>query len=304
MNIIKVVPVLFCSLTGLLPISGQGMNGNDCNGVVFTNKLGVNATVAIDSFKYEVSNATANYFLNNSKGFVIQLGDNTYLSIPICSFQDANLKAGEHTVTLTTGEMVKGKLIGSFTSSGKIYNLDSITSIRAIKHFDYLKQNRQNTTWTLSFVYPNLPALIITEPQFGNEYPQTYKKSDGIFYTWEMGSAYRASEHFSIKYGLDEIAANLTDFAEVSLTPNNDRELPSMAGYSSSDGAMNWIDHNGDKKACTIELKSENGITTKGSLILKDSDGSWAFFARVPKWGDSSLVIVKPHLVLKENARE
>lgn len=301
---IKIVSILICSLTGLLPISGQGTNGNDCSGVEFTNKLGVHGTSAIGSFKYEVNNATADYFLNSLQGFVIQLGDNTYLSIPVCSFKDANLQAGEHTVELAAGDLIKGKLIGTFTSSGRLYNLDSITNIHAIKSPGHMKPSRQATTWTVTFDYPKLPDLIITEPRFGSEFPQTLKDTNGMFYTWKMGSAYKASEQFSIKLDSDEIAANLSDFGEISLVPNNYRELQSMVSYSTSDGGISWMDHNGEKKACTIELKSQSGISTRGSLLLNGSSGSWAILARVPKWDDSTLVIVKPHLILKKNAKE
>ena len=198
---IRLVLILICILTSLLPIYGQGAKGNDCSGFEFTNKLGVDATSAIDSFKYEVNNAAADYFLNSLRGIVIQLGDDTYLSIPVCSFIGATLQSGEHTVVLATGEMIKGRLIGSFTSGGKLYNLDSITKIRAINPVDQAKQNRPAKTWTLTFDYPSIPALIVTEPQFGSEYSQTFKKANGMFYTWEMGSSYRASESFS---ALDE----------------------------------------------------------------------------------------------------
>jgi hypothetical protein len=254
--------------------------------VELTTKLGVTATVPVAT-EYGMPSVTlgnsieekiaANYAWRSN--FTLKLPSGGYLMIPFHSFRDAILKDGAHSVTLVNGGTVSGKLIGQIGSGGKVYDLAALSAMRMVQSGEVPKpQLASARTWALKSTTPPIDMPVVAEPRFAFGYSDQYK-SGGMFYTWETRMEVAVAESFIIKVGAEEIAANLSEFAGLSMSRT-------------------------PKPPSVITLTARNGTATSGSIILKHGDkagtNEWGLVVRLPQMADCILLLMNPSVTLME----
>lgn len=208
-----------------------------------TNKLGVEKTFSVN----RVNHGSVDHVLSWEKGLVFSLGDGVFLGIPFDRMREVVFSNGVHLVTLTDGKTVSGKLISTVTTSdGKKYDLGLATRLilkspgtSSARNVESRKTDAKiPVQWELQITKPFSAKYTVTDPFF----IYTYYSSAGYI----MGGSrwLGSTTSFYVKAGTEEMLAELSDFACVSMK-----------------------DHK-------ITVKATNGTETTGTLVLKEKDSA------------------------------
>lgn len=190
----------------------------------------------------------------------LQVFDGGYLLIPLEGFRRAWAAGGRHVVTLASGAEWRGELSGIVEGrgSGVRYDLAGVRTLLLTGAPGPSQPRRGSRTKASAPGVPAVldvrghagPALELRDPRFWFRY------SSGAGYVVGSSTRTTSSASFYLKSGEDEILANLADFAEVS--------------FGRTPGTSAW-----DEPEVAVKVRAGNGVTTSGTLVLKekDSDG-------------------------------
>jgi hypothetical protein len=259
-----------------LALPAQAQNGQDV--LELTNKLGVTTKLTYCQVTLGQSGTEKICVDLNKNGFILKLQDDAYIIVPLVAFKEATLSDGSHKVTLSNGATLSGKLVGQIKQDNKVYDLPAITKIRRIEAARDRERAPVKKSWKLSSVKPKVAEFVVAEPRFSFTYQDRYK-SGGMFYTWETGTFVHTTEVFIIDIGGEEVTANLSDFPNASLRP------ALQTGTQAN-----------------ITIKSQSGVETTGSLVLRNNEKKaieWALVARLPELADTTMVLIAPSVSLK-----
>lgn len=262
----------------------------DSSVIEYTNKLGVTAIISIPYWNYSRNTTLLTESLTDKIcssilsdldcfNFVLKLKDSAYVNIPLRSFKEVSIKDRIHLVTLNNGTTLSGKLIGKIKSNdGKIYDLPSTINIKLVhlsKKDEKTQIKQPDKLWDMVPFKTNPTKYIIAEPKFTFAYNDTEKEIiDFLRYVDKTVTRIKTTKSFIIKIGNEEITTNLFDFKKISLKPNS-----------------NYTDK--------IEITSQSGVTSTGSLILKyekKNNIGWALVLRLPEMGDAVMVLIEPNI--------
>jgi hypothetical protein len=207
--------------------------------------------------------------------FCLETEPNTYIAIPYSSLKEAHLADGQHTVILTNGKTLVGKLPGTISEEGSgersVYNLSSITSLTLTGFRQGRKKDPASAgarTWHVLGTHLDLSTLSLKNPRFG--------------YFWADNSALEFPyAGFEVGVGNDVITASIGDFSELTFETGN---LP------------------------RITVTSLSGVKTVGSFILRRGPAispatRFALVADIEDLADSTLILLKPNCTIRATAK-
>lgn len=268
---------------------------NDSTLIEFTNKLGVSKTIKITNRTIELgeSDTEKMLLLSRGNGFYLKLEgayleQGAYLILPFNFFTEALLKENIQEITLNTGKVIKGSLLGKIKIDGNSYDLSSMSTLKVLKagkvtsqpkYYDIPVKN--DKLWTLSTSLTDFSDLTITDPRFSYVYYEEYKEIQLYppnTYILKTRHAVDFTRSFTVKIENDEIDANLIDFSKLTLTES-------------------------DYYTSKIELTAKNNLKTLGTFRIRKGDKSnmgWAFVATIKDMGDATLLMRNPNISITE----
>jgi len=215
---------------------------------------------------------------------MLRLMNSAFVAAPLGQIENVTYSNGTHTIRMKTGREFRGALMGTVSEQGqnpRRYDLKDVQSLYVVssppptKVEQSSKLSIKNDQYTLTITAPVAESYDIRRPRFAFSYYDSYKNMVGWnTYEWASKDFYKNCTEFIIKTHGEEIAANLGDFAEVTV----------------------------QGKTRDITLKSWSGFETKGALLLKNDTKEakqWLFMAELNDESKVTIMVIQPSFSLK-----